>query len=301
MRNYIFIKIQSFKENNVRDFLIHPACSPNTIRRNDFSTMSRQIEMVWLLATLKKDLKQSSYFRNLTHECHNPKWYPGHINFSLYSTINGFLINTQIHNIGPKLFDLPFRRLYSLSPLSSTCAPPTAPPPQPSSSTLTVPWLCTNTWIHALAHSICLANMPPKSFFLHILLISCPYSWHNSSFISFFADYSNYTWHSCLCTPMYFFLSILLTQAFKYMQQTQNLQTIFFNLFYRNLDKTHKKIFNVFLFSTFYSVNTENISIIWEIQSIFYSSIQRQSLSGLALWKNQETFKLSISLFLEQK
>lgn len=213
--------------------------------------------------------------------------------FSLYSTINGFLINTRIHNIGPKLFDLPFRRLYSMSLLSSTCAPPTAPPPHPSSSILTVPWLCPNTWFIALAHSVCLANMPPKSFFLHILLISCPYLWHNSSLISFFADYSNYTWHSCLCTPMYFFCQYCSPKHLNICKQMQNLQIQFFNLFYRNLDKSHKKIFNFFLFLTFYSINTEYISIIWEIQSILYSSIQRQSLSGLALWKNQETFKLS--------
>lgn len=138
--------------------------------------------------------------------------------FSLLTyTINGFLINTQIHSIGPKLFDLPFKRFYSPSPLSSTCALPTAPPPQPSWSTFTIPWPCTNTWFSALAHSVCLANIPPISFFLHSLLTSCPYLWHSSSPISFFAGYSNYIWHSCLCTPMYF-LSILLTQAFKYMQ-----------------------------------------------------------------------------------
>jgi len=35
IKNYIFIKIQIFKENNVREFLIHPTCLPNIIRRND--------------------------------------------------------------------------------------------------------------------------------------------------------------------------------------------------------------------------------------------------------------------------
>lgn len=72
------------------------------------------------------------------------------LHFSLYSTVNGFLIISSFYSTGPKFFDLIFKGFSLISLYTSSC---------PSTSAkliyITVPWLYTNTWFSAFS-SFCL-------------------------------------------------------------------------------------------------------------------------------------------------